>query len=62
LRECTLNRTVLSLARFRRVDLRGTSIASARCVSLTLAGGLQITSDQLDAHPSILGIFVKNGA
>jgi uncharacterized protein YjbI with pentapeptide repeats len=61
LRECNLNRTVLSLARFRGVDLRGTRIASARCVSITLAG-LQITADQLDSLLSKLGIFVDDAA
>jgi hypothetical protein len=28
---------------------------------MTLAGGLQITADQLDSLLSILGIFVKDG-
>lgn len=59
LRDCNLNRTILSLARFRGVDLRGTRITSARCVSLTLAGGVQITASQLGALLSTLGIFVK---
>lgn len=60
LRGCNLQRTVLSLARFRGVDLRDTHIESARCVSITLAGGVRITADQLDPLLSTLGIFVEN--
>jgi uncharacterized protein YjbI with pentapeptide repeats len=62
LRECNLHRTIFSLARFSGVDLRGTSIASARFLSLTLAGGLQINADQLGALLSTLGIFVEKDA
>jgi len=60
LRGCKLQRTVLSLARFRGVDLRDTDIASARCVSITLAGGIWITQEQLDALLATIGVFVRD--
>jgi len=61
LHECNLSRTVFSLARFRGVDLRGSDITSARCVSVTLAGGVTITTDQLDSLLTTLGIVVVAG-
>jgi uncharacterized protein YjbI with pentapeptide repeats len=59
LRDCNLDGTVFSLARFRGVDLRGTRIESVRCASLTLAGGVQITTEQLHLLLRKLGIFVQ---
>lgn len=62
LRDSDIMRTVFSLARFRGVDLRGTQINSARCVSLTLAGGVRINADQLQSLLSTLGIWVQDVA